>query len=123
MTEASNLLEGHYEKGKKFLILQEKLIPRLEKREDERMNRLYQNIEASLRTIKGIDTEAIVATFNSSLFDRPIDIQSFLLPDTPGELKTIAKEHIELLVAGLQVGQESIHHQYAPPKASEILNP
>ena len=69
-------------KARKFVHLQETLIPKLEARAAEKMEILKDNVRKALRKLKGVDNEALIADFDKNLFEIVTEKSFYFKPHT-----------------------------------------
>ena len=82
-------MDSSVRKARKFVHLQETLIPRLEARQMEKMEILKENVRKSLRALKGVDNEALVSAFDKNLFEEVTEKSYYFKPNT--KVSTISK--------------------------------
>ena len=97
--------------------MQERFIPILEKRENQRFEDLKKRVRADLQQLKNVDHQALVAEFDRTQFENLLGNSSFYNPNISDSMMERVQEQLVKIAKGYDRAFKGIKENYEPPKA------
>ena len=102
--------------------MQERLIPVLEARQNEKFDLLKDNVRRNIQSLQGVDTDALLNEFNQNEFINLSQNSDFFLPSTQSSKQSKLAKHLTDMAGAYDKGKTYINEAYSVPMAEEISN-